>query len=75
MRNGGFLSVGRLTGKVEDEMARGFVIHTPTVTVTDLGTEFGVMVSGEGLTQVHVLQGAVETRTVGSKGSTSVANE
>ena len=46
-----------------------FTVKTPTAIVTDLGTEFGVMVSGEGLTQVHVLQGAVETRTVGAKGS------
>jgi hypothetical protein len=36
--------------------------------VTDLGTEFGVQVSWEGLTQVHVLQGVVETSGIGEKG-------
>ena len=63
--NGGYLSVGKLTGKLDTERGgRGtgeesslhpssfilhpFVIHTPTATVTDLGTEFGVEVSKEG---------------------------
>ena len=60
--NGGYLAVGKLTGKLEKKgQVRGqgsaerstirislslnpFVIHTPTATVTDLGTEFGVEV-------------------------------
>ena len=67
--NGGYLSVGKLTGKLEtkaqdlrpkDEGLQNssfvirpssFVIHTPTATVTDLGTEFGVAVSRAGGTE------------------------
>ncbi|MCE9554798.1 MAG: FecR family protein [Planctomycetes bacterium] len=38
------LSAGRLTAHVP-QPARGFQVHTPGGTVTDLGTEFGVYVS------------------------------
>jgi hypothetical protein len=37
-----------------------FVVRTPTATVTDLGTEFGVEVSKEGNTTSHVFRGAVK---------------
>lgn len=47
-----------------------FFVRTPAATVTDLGTEFGVEVSEEGQTQVHVLQGIVEARGIGQQGST-----
>ena len=91
--NGGYLSVGKLTGKLEKEndecrmmndelrtrmsdiqhssfithhssnpqslIPNPFVIRTPTATVTDLGTEFGVEVDREGFAQVHVFNGAV----------------
>ena len=86
--NGGYLSVGKLTGKLEkrgerrEERGEGtanhqssiinhhlsnpqslipnpFVIHTPTATVTDLGTEFGVTVDTNGTTETHVFQGKV----------------
>jgi hypothetical protein len=63
--NGGFLSVGKLTGKVEVEKAKGFSVRTPTATVTDLGTEFGVEVVDGGKTQVHVFRGIVEARIAG----------
>ncbi len=59
-KNGGFLPIGKLTGKVEVETAKGFSIRTPTATVTDLGTEFGVEVSQEGNTTSHVFRGSVE---------------
>ena len=85
---GGFLSVGKLTARVEKKTEGGgrraenisnpqslipnplFAIRTPTATVTDLGTEFGVTVSGDGLTQVHVLQGVVEAQIIGRDGGT-----
>ena len=84
---GGFLSVGKLTARVEKQAEGGrrkaeesntqppipnplFAIRTPTATVTDLGTEFGVTVLGDGLTQVHVLRGAVDARIVDPRGST-----
>jgi hypothetical protein len=46
-----------------------FTVRTPTAIVTDLGTEFGVEVNRQGLTQVHVLQGIVEARQIGQRGS------
>lgn len=61
--NGGFISFGKLTGKVTAETARGLTIRTPTAIVTDLGTEFGVEVSKEGKTTSHVFRGSVELRT------------
>lgn len=62
-RNGGFLSSGKLTGKVEVEDAKGFVIHTPTATITDLGTEFCVEVHRDQREDVVVLQGQVRLTT------------
>jgi hypothetical protein len=59
--NGGFLRVGKLTGKVETQSARGFSVRTPTAKVTDLGTEFGVEILKDGNCQVHVLAGSVDT--------------
>ena len=40
-----------------------FVIRTPTATVTDLGTEFGIEVKPDGGCQVCVLAGQVEMAT------------
>ena len=39
-----------------------FSIRTPTATVTDLGTEFGVEVSKEGYTTSHVYRGLVRVQ-------------
>ena len=96
--NGGYLAVGKLTGKLEkrgegrEERGEGaanhqipnpksqilnpsplsplpsplFVIHTPTATVTDLGTEFGVEVSREGVTETQVFVGEVKIATIGN---------
>jgi hypothetical protein len=68
--NGGFLSIGKLTGKMEVETAKGFVVRTPSVTITDLGTEFGVEVSRKGVTETHVFVGAVSVQAVGQSGDT-----
>ncbi len=72
--NGGYLAVGKLTGKMEKRSEVSvqnsvisksviphpkFVIKTPTATVTDLGTEFGVAVAKDGTAEVHVYQGEV----------------
>lgn len=47
-----------------------FAVRTPTATVTDLGTEFGVEVSENGATATHVFQGTVEVQpTVGDNKS------
>lgn len=61
-RNGGFMSVGKLTGKVTTEDAKGFVVRTPSATVTDLGTKFGMDVKEDGVCEVHVLEGRVQTQ-------------
>jgi hypothetical protein len=61
--NGGFLSLGKLTGSVATEAARGLTIRTPTATVTDLGTEFGVEVEASGATRSHVFKGEISVAT------------
>ncbi len=86
--DGGYLSLGKLTARVESRSrlpsgtlptdrdttksrpAGGayFAVHTPTATVTDLGTEFGVEVVQSGRVDVVVLEGVVET--VGNKSKT-----
>jgi hypothetical protein len=62
-KNGGFLPIGKLTGTVEAEKAKGFSIRTPTATVTDLGTEFGVDVQSDGTVETHVFVGEVRVDT------------
>jgi hypothetical protein len=64
--NGGFLLLGKLTGRVEVEAAKGFSVRTPTAIVTDLGTEFGVQVDGSGETVLHGFRGAIEIQAVGN---------
>jgi hypothetical protein len=71
--NGGRLQIGKLVGKVEAETAKGFCIHTPAATVTDLGTEFGVEVDKHGFTTSHVFRGSVELRVVDAGGEARVA--
>ena len=98
--NGGYLAVGKLTGKLEKrgerrgERGEGaanrqisnfksqslnpsslsplpsplFVIRTPTVTVTDLGTMFGIEVRKNGSSEVHVITGVVDVVTQGGVG-------
>ena len=84
--NGGYLAVGKLTGKLEKNDKRetlnaelsdrrssfivhrsSFVIRTPTATVTDLGTEFGVEVDKSGVTETNVFVGAVQVVRIGGK--------
>jgi len=73
--NGGLLSVGRLTGTFEKSSETNpqspianppFVIRTPTATITDLGTEFGVEVDKYGRTASYVFRGAVKVHAVAS---------
>ncbi len=42
-----------------------FVVRTPTVVITDLGTEFGVEVDQSGGSRTHVFRGKVELRLRG----------
>jgi hypothetical protein len=89
--SGGYLSVGKLTARLENAKTQDqrpktkdlhhkslnlqvcrFAVRTPTVTVTDLGTEFAVQVKPEGLVEVHVFEGQVETARVGPPGMAQV---
>ena len=45
----------------------GFVVDTPKMKVTDLGTEFGVSVSTDGESRVQVYDGKVRAESSGSK--------
>lgn len=54
-----FLHNGRAVARVP-EKARGFTLNSPRGPLVDLGTEFGVAVTAEGNTEVHVLDGIVE---------------
>jgi len=54
-----FLQSGRLTAKIPPG-AEGFKLDTPNAMMIDLGTEFGVIVSGDGQSELHVFQGEVK---------------
>jgi ferric-dicitrate binding protein FerR (iron transport regulator) len=60
------LDAGRASAVVP-EQARGFVIHTPTSYIRDLGTAFAVEVRDGRETDLHVLEGEVEVAATGRK--------
>ncbi len=47
-----------------------FAVRTPSATVTDLGTEFGVEVAKNGRTLTHVFRGSVQLQAKASDGKT-----
>lgn len=55
---------GKLIGLCETESSKGFLVRTPHMDVTDLGTRFGVDLSHLDATEVHVLSGEVEVTSV-----------
>lgn len=57
--------VGSMTAHVP-KSAQGFTVHTPTSTVVDLGTEFGLLATAKD-SQVHVLKGYVELKSAAPK--------
>lgn len=70
---GGFLSVGKMTARVDKKAGKQianpqfripnpplFTVRTPTAVVNDLGTEFGMDVDRNGLTQSHCFLGRIE---------------
>lgn len=59
-----FCPVGRLVAEVPPE-ARGFRVRTPDLTVTDLGTSFGLAVQATGA-ELHVFQGSVQVQSMSS---------
>ncbi len=56
------LTMGRLSSQVPPTGV-GFTIHTPEAEVIDLGTEFGVDVTPDGNSEVHVFKGLVNVRS------------
>jgi hypothetical protein len=58
------LDSGRASAQVP-EQARGFVIHTPSSYIRDLGTAFAVEVRDTRETDLHVLEGEVEVSATG----------
>jgi ferric-dicitrate binding protein FerR (iron transport regulator) len=52
------LRTGWLTVAVSPQ-AKGFQVRTPKAMITDLGTEFGVVVHSDGSTEAHVLKGSI----------------
>jgi ferric-dicitrate binding protein FerR (iron transport regulator) len=58
------LVAGRASAYVP-KPARGFVIHTPTSYIRDLGTAFAVDVRDDRETDLHVLEGEVEVSATG----------
>ena len=79
-KSGGFLTIGKLTGKLEKKAevkasdteesqsttpGSPFTIRTPTATVTDLGTEFGIEVNRQGMTASRVFRGSIQVQPLG----------
>lgn len=62
------LESGKLVGVVKSDRAKGFVVHTPRMDVTDLGTRFGIDASFADATEVHVYEGEVTVGRVQAHG-------
>lgn len=62
----GVLSHGKLTAKIP-ESAHGFTVNTPGGEAIDLGTNFGLYVGENGVTETHVFDGEVVVRPAGSE--------
>ena len=83
-RDGGFLSVGKLTARLDNAKLHAanqksslstahaplFTIESPSATITDLGTEFGVEVGKDGVTDTQVFVGAIQVTSLHNDNST-----
>ena len=58
------LLVGRVSARAETARSHGFTLHTQTISVLDLGTEFQVQAAADGHSEIHVTAGTVEIQTV-----------
>jgi hypothetical protein len=65
------LHAGKLVGICETPMSKGFIVRTPHMDITDLGTRFGVDLSDTRRTSVHVLEGEVQARPTKSEANTA----
>ena len=66
----GVLSHGKLTAQVPDS-AHGFSVSTPKGEMVDLGTEFGLFVGEDGVTETHVFTGEVVVHPAGVENAES----
>ena len=60
--NSGFLTIGRLTARAATPQSHGFTVHSRTAATVDLGTEFNIVASEDGHSQIGVIEGAVEVQ-------------
>jgi hypothetical protein len=65
------LERGKLSAEITTPAARGFQIKTPESTFVDQGTEFGVEVSPDGNSRVHVFKGEVDVEQATAAGQTA----
>ncbi len=63
---------GRATATVPPA-GQGFTIESPVAEIIDLGTQFGVDVNPQGITEVHVMQGLVKARSKQTEQFTEIA--
>lgn len=61
------MSLGRLFARVPKQ-AEGFTVSTPSAKAIDMGTEFGVYVNEAKTTDVHVMQGLVDSELLSNTG-------
>jgi hypothetical protein len=66
-----FLETGWVTAKVPAQ-AKGFEIQTSSSSVVDYGTEFGLMVGNENLSELHVFQGRISLTSDDNKDSSKI---
>lgn len=59
------LHTGKLVGICKTPLSKGFLVRTPHMDVTDLGTRFGVDSSEHNATEVHVFEGEVHVARAG----------
>jgi ferric-dicitrate binding protein FerR (iron transport regulator) len=65
------LHTGKLVGICETESSKGFLVRTPHMDVTDLGTRFGVDATDPDVVQAYVFEGEIEVATtIGNTGET-----
>lgn len=67
-----YLHTGKLVGICETQSSKGFLVRTPAMEVIDLGTWFGIDVVPGHSSKLHVLDGRVAARPVGSTAADSV---
>jgi hypothetical protein len=67
------LDHGKLTAQAA-EWAKGFVVETEDLRITDLGTRFAVLAESPGVTEAHVLEGVVRAEPLGGQTGAKAAS-